>query len=139
MNFRKEKEYREICMDINRNVSAKYQKMKKLNKSEERERDQILSEFIWKICKPPSKNSERSQDLSLTPRKFKFKSHLAEKKQQLSKSKKFLLEKSKDLDNMKNQLEIRQASVELLGKENGKEHSQNRNLRQRIQQIYRRT
>ena len=98
-----------------------------------RQRYQLLSEFIWKVCKPPSRNAERSQDLSLTPRKFKFKSHLAEKKQQLSKSKKFLLEKSKDLDNMKNQVEIRQASVELLGKENRKQHSQNRNLRQRIQ------
>ena len=42
----------------------------------------------------PTTNAERSQDLSLTPRKQKFKSDLAEKKQQLSRSKKLLLEKS---------------------------------------------
>ena len=88
--------------------------MKKLNKSEER--GQRLSEFLWMVYKPQSINAERSQDLSLTTWKHKFKSDLAEKKQQLSKSKKLLLKKSKDPENMKNQLEIRQASVELLKK-----------------------
>ena len=39
-----------------------------------------------------------------------------------------LLEKRKDLEKMKNQLEIREASVELLEKENGKEHAQNQNV-----------
>ena len=39
-----------------------------------------------------------------------------------------LLEKSKDLENVKNQPEIRQTSVELLEKEKEKEHSQNQNL-----------
>ena len=67
---------------------------------------------MQKVYKTPSTNAERSQDLSLTPQKRKFKSDLAEKKQQLSKSKKLLLEKSKDLENMKNKLEIRQASGE---------------------------
>ena len=92
------------------------------------ERHQCQAEFLWKIYKPPSTNSERNQDLSLTPRKRKFKSDLAEKKQQLSKSKKLLLEKSKDLENMENQLEIGQASVEFLEKESEKKHSQNQNL-----------
>ena len=66
--------------------------MKKLNKNEEKY--QLLSEFMWKVYKPASTNAERSQDLSLTPRKRKFKSDLAEKKQQLSRSKKLLSEKS---------------------------------------------
>ena len=44
--------------------------MKELNKSEER--DQLLSEFMRKLYKPPSTNAERSQDLSLTPWKCKF-------------------------------------------------------------------
>ena len=114
MNFQKQKDYYKIYMHINRNVLAEYQKMKKLNKSEER--DQLLSEFMQKVYKPPSTNAERSQDLSLTPRKHKFKTDLAEKKQQLNKSKKLLLEKSKDLENMKNQLEITQASVKFLEK-----------------------
>ena len=81
-----------------------------------KERDQLLSEFMQKVYKLPSTNVERSQDLSLTPRKHKFKTDLAEKKQQLNKSKKLLLEKSKDLENMKNQLEITQASVKFLEK-----------------------
>ena len=81
-----------------------------------------------KVYKPPSTNAERSQDLSLTPQKHKFKSDLAEKKQQLSKSNKLLLEKGKDLENMKNQLEIRQVSAELLEKGNEKERLQNQNL-----------
>ena len=118
MNFRKEKDYYKVYMHINRNVLTEYQKMKKLNKSEER--DQRLTEFMRKVYKPPSTNAERSQDLSVTPRKRKFKADLAEKKQQLSKSKKLLLEKSKDLENTKNQLEIRQASVELLEKRKAK-------------------
>ena len=75
---------------------------------------------MQKVYKTPSTNAERRQD--------QRKSNLAEKKQQLSKSKKLLLEKSKDLENMKNQLEIRQASVEVLEKENKKEHVQNQNL-----------
>ena len=108
-------------MHINRNVLAEYHKMKKLSKSVKR--DQRLSEFTWKVYKPLSTNAERNQDLSLTPRKRKFKSDLAVKKQQLSKSKKLLLEKSKDLKNMKNQQEIRQAYLILLEKEKGKEHS----------------
>ena len=70
MNFQKEKDYYNIYMHINQNVLADYQKMKELNKSEER--DQLLSEFMWKVYKPPSTNAERSQDLSLTPWKFKF-------------------------------------------------------------------
>ena len=43
-------------------------------------------------------------------------------------TKKILLEQSKDLENMKNQLVTRQASVESLEKEMEKEHSQNQNL-----------
>ena len=39
-----------------------------------------------------------------------------------------LLEKSKNLENMKNQLVTRQVSVELLEKEKEKEQSKNRNL-----------
>ena len=39
-----------------------------------------------------------------------------------------LLEKSKNLENMKNQLVTRQVSVELLGKEKEKEQSKIRNL-----------
>ena len=39
-----------------------------------------------------------------------------------------LLEKSKNPENMKNQLVTRQVSVELLGKEKEKEQSKNRNL-----------
>ena len=39
-----------------------------------------------------------------------------------------LLEKSKNLENIKNQLVTRQVSVELLGKEKEKEQSKNRNL-----------
>ena len=74
--------------------------MKKLKKSEQR--DQRQSEFMQKVYKVPSTNAERDQELSLTPWKHKFKANLPEKKQQLSKSKKLLLEKSKDLENMKN-------------------------------------
>ena len=121
MNFQKKEDYYKVYMHINRNVLAEYQKMKKLSKSVKR--DQRLSEFTWKVYKPLSANAERNQDLSLTPRKRKFKSDLAKKKQQLSKSKKLLLEKSKDLKNMKNRLEIRQAYLILLEKEKGKEHS----------------
>ena len=90
---------------------------------------------MWKVYKPSSTNAERSQDLSLTPRKHNFKSDLADKKQQLSKLKKLLLEKSKDLENMKNQLEIGQASVELLEKDKEKEHSQNQNLSVEISKL----
>ena len=74
--------------------------MKKLKKSEQR--DQRQFEFMQKVYKAPSTNAERDQELSLTPWKHKFKANLPEKKQQLSKSKKLLLEKSKDLENMKN-------------------------------------
>ena len=76
----------------------------------------------------PSTKTERSQEVTLTPCKPKFKSDLAEKKQRLCKTKKILLEQSKDLENMKNQLVTRQASVESLEKEMEKEHSQNQNL-----------
>ena len=76
----------------------------------------------------PSTKTERSQELTLTPCKPKFKSYLADKKQRLCKTKKILLEQSKDLENMKNQLVTRQASVESLEKEMEKEHSQNQNL-----------
>ena len=76
----------------------------------------------------PSTKTERSQEVTLTPCKPKFTSDLAEKKQRLCKTKKILLEQSKDLENMKNQLVTRQASVESLEKEMEKEHSQNQNL-----------
>ena len=79
INLQKEKDYYKIYMHVNRNVLAEYDKMKRLNKREQR--DQRLSKFMWKVYKPPSTNAERSQDLSLTPRKHKFKSNLAEKKQ----------------------------------------------------------
>ena len=79
INLQKEKDYYKIYMHVNRNVLAKYDKMKRLNKREQR--DQRLSKFMRKVYKPPSTNAERSQDLSLTPRKHKFKSNLAEKKQ----------------------------------------------------------
>ena len=72
-------------MHINRNVLAEYVKIKKLNKSEQRNQHQ--SEFMGKVYKPPSTNAERGQDLSLTPRKHKFKPNLGDEKQQLSKSK----------------------------------------------------
>ena len=42
MNFQKEKEYCKVYMYINRNVLAEYQKMIKLNKSEEKDRRQNL-------------------------------------------------------------------------------------------------
>ena len=134
MIFRKEKDYYEIYMHIHGNVLAEHEKIKKLNKSEEIDQ---LSELIrcGKVYKPPSTNAERSQYLSLTPRKRKFKSDLEEKKQYLSKSKKLLLEKSKDLENMKKQLEIRQTSVELQEKEKEKEHLQNQNLSVEIAKI----
>ena len=76
----------------------------------------------------PSTKTERSQEVTLTPRKPKFKSDLAEKKQRLCKTNKILLEQSKHLENMKNQLVTRQASVESLEKEMEKEYSQNQNL-----------
>ena len=79
INLQKEKDYYKIYMHVNRNVLAEYDKMKRLNKREQR--DQRLSKFMRKVYKPPSTNAERSQDLSLTPRKHKFKSNLAEKKQ----------------------------------------------------------
>ena len=120
MNFQKEKDYYKVYMHINRNVFAEYQKMKKLNESEESDN---VSEFTWKAYKPPSTNAETSQDSRLTPWKHKFKWDLAKKKQHLSKSKKLLLEKRKDLEHMKNQLEIRQAFMKLLEKGNEKEHS----------------
>ena len=113
-------------MHINRNVLAEYEKIKKLKKTAEK--NQVLSEFMWKVYKPPSTKAERSQEVTLSPRKRKLKSDLAEKKQQLGKTKKMLLEKSTDLENMKNQLVARQASVELLEKEKEKEHSENQNL-----------
>ena len=76
----------------------------------------------------PSTKTERSQEVTLTPHKPKFKSDLAEKKQRLCKTNKILLEQSKHLENMKNQLVTRQASVESLEKEMEKEYSQNQNL-----------
>ena len=79
INLQKEKDYYKIYMHVNRNVLPEYDKMKRLNKREQR--DQRLSKFMRKVYKPPSTNAERSQDLSLTPRKHKFKSNLAEKKQ----------------------------------------------------------
>ena len=79
INLQKEKDYYKIYMHVNRKVLAEYDKMKRLNKREQR--DQRLSKFMRKVYKPPSTNAERSQDLSLTPRKHKFKSNLAEKKQ----------------------------------------------------------
>ena len=79
INLQNEKDYYKIYMHVNRNVLPEYDKMKRLNKREQR--DQRLSKFMRKVYKPPSTNAERSQDLSLTPRKHKFKSNLAEKKQ----------------------------------------------------------
>ena len=83
---------------------------------------------MWKVYKPPSTKTEQSLEVTLTPRKRKFKADVAEKKQQFSKPKKVLLEKSKNLENMKNQLVMRQVSVELLEKEKQREHSRNQNL-----------
>ena len=37
INVQKEKDYKKIYMHINRNIIAEYEKMKKLNKSEQRE------------------------------------------------------------------------------------------------------
>ena len=111
---------------MQKNPKDEYQKIKKLKKAVER--DQVLSEFMWKVYKPPSTKPETSQEGTLTPRKRKFKSDLAEKKQQIGKTKKMLLEKSKDLENMKNQPGTRQASVELLEKGKEKEQSKNQNL-----------
>ena len=70
MNFQEEKDYYKVYMHINRNVFAEYQKMKKLNESEESDN---VSEFTWKAHKPPSTNAETSQDSRLTPWKHKFK------------------------------------------------------------------
>ena len=39
MNFQEEKNYHKVYMHINRNILAEHQKMKKLNKSAERERE----------------------------------------------------------------------------------------------------
>ena len=78
-------------MHINRNVLAEYSKIKNLKKTEER--DQVLSDFMWKVCQLPSTKPERSQEVTLTPRKGKFKLDLAEKKQQLSKTKKNVIRK----------------------------------------------
>ena len=82
-------------MHINRNVLAEYQKIKKLKKTEER--DQLLPEFMGKVYKHPSTNSDRSQDVavSLTLSKCNFKSDLAEKQQQLSKTRKCYYKKVK--------------------------------------------
>ena len=62
---------------------AECHKMKKLDKSEDRERikvkterDQRLSEFMCRVYRPRSTNAERSQDLSLIQWKRKFKSDL---------------------------------------------------------------
>ena len=73
-----------------------------------------------KVYKPPSINAERNHDLSLTPRKRKFKADLAEKKQQLSKSRKLLLEKSKDLENMKKPARNQAGFCGIAGKRKGK-------------------
>ena len=52
--------------------------MKKLNKSEERARSTSVRTYAERFSyKPPSTNAERSQYLSLKPRKHKFKSDLA--------------------------------------------------------------
>ena len=111
---------------MQKNPKDEYQKIKKLKKAVERH--QVLSKFMWKVYKPLSAKPETSQEVTLTPRKRKFKSNLAEEKQQLSKTKKTLLEKSKDLENMKNQPGTRQASVELLEKGKEKKQSKNQNL-----------
>ena len=91
MNFQTEKDYYKIYMHINRNVLAEYSKIKNLKKTEER--DQVLSDFMWKVCQLQSTKSERSQEVTLTLRKGKFKLDLAEKKQQLSKTKKNVIRK----------------------------------------------
>ena len=83
MNFQTEKDYYKVYMQINRNVFGEYHKIKKLKKTEEQ--DQVLSEFMWKGYKLPSTKPKRSQEVTLTLLKRKFKSDLVEKKQQLSK------------------------------------------------------
>ena len=60
---------------MQKNPKDEYQKIKKLKKAVER--DQVLSEFTWKVYKPPSTKPETSQEVTLTPRKRKFKSDLA--------------------------------------------------------------
>ena len=114
-------------MHIYRNVLAEYQKIKKA-KENWGKRSGAVRIYVEGL-QIPSTKTERSQEVTLTPTpKSKFKSDLAEKKQRLSKTNKILLEQSKHLENMKNQLVTRQASVESLEKEMEKEYSQNQYL-----------
>ena len=60
MRFQLEKDYYKVYIHINRNVLAEYEKIKRLKKTAEK--DQVLSEFMWKLYKPPSTKPERSQE-----------------------------------------------------------------------------
>ena len=53
MNFQKEKDYYKVYMHINRNVFAEYQKMKKLNESEES--DQCVRIYVEGLQTPINK------------------------------------------------------------------------------------
>ena len=53
MNFQKEKDYYKVYMHINRNVFAEYQKMKKLNESEES--DQRVRIYVEGLQTPINK------------------------------------------------------------------------------------
>ena len=53
MNFQKEKDYYKVYMHINRNAFAEYQKMKKLNESEES--DQRVRIYVEGLQTPINK------------------------------------------------------------------------------------
>ena len=53
MNFQEEKDYYKVYMHINRNVFAEYQKMKKLNESEES--DQRVRIYVEGLQTPINK------------------------------------------------------------------------------------
>ena len=63
INLQKEKDYYKTYMHVNRNVLAEYEKMKRLNKSEQR--DQCLSEFMRKVS-PINKCWEKPRSKSDT-------------------------------------------------------------------------
>ena len=63
INLQKEKDYYKTYMHVNRNVLAEYEKMKRLNKSEQR--DQCLSEFMGKVS-PINKCWEKPRSKSDT-------------------------------------------------------------------------
>ena len=62
----------------------------KIQRKLKRERDQQLSQFMGRVHKAPSTNAEKTQEVTNASSKCKFKSDLAEKNKQLSKTRKML-------------------------------------------------